>query len=179
MKTIAALVSILLLSAPATAGQQPAPCNAVTAKCLASLSMEPSGPEMAVSDPVYLKIVSRGLAVVPELAALLDNHTATPQPVPLFGGTWAVGDIAMSALSDIVHDVPWLSFVSEDARKAGLNCGFCVYWKYVRASRQNRTVLASRFRAWYSLHASHLTWKPNPHTRTGGAYVLPERTPAH
>jgi len=169
---------MLLLNAPA-AGQPTRPCTPVTAKCLASLSMQPVGPEMEVADPIYLSIVARGLSAVPELAALLENPTATAQPVPLFGGTWAVGDIARSALSDIVRDVPWLTFVSADALKAGKDCGFCAYWQYVRASRRNRAALTRHFRAWYSLHRATLTWKPSPHSLTGGSYVLPEGSPTH
>ena len=179
MRTLAILASVLLLNAPATAAQPGGSCTPVTAKCLASLSMEPVGPEMEIADPLYLRIVARGLAAVPELAALLEDPTATAQPVPLFGGTWAVGDIARCALSDILRDAPWLSFVSPGARKAGKDCGFCAYWQYVRASRRNRATLARHFRAWYSLHRTTLTWKPSPHSLTGGSFVLPEGSPTH
>src|SRR5262245_44855101 len=89
---------------------EPVPCKPVTAACLASLSMDPSGPEMEIADPRYLEIVARGQAAIPELQALLANATPTDQVVPLFGGTWAIGDIAMSVLSDIIRDIPWVFF---------------------------------------------------------------------
>lgn len=172
MLTLPALVMLLVVVGPSVAAELVPQCKPVTAACLFSLSMEPWGPEMKVVDPRYLEIVSRGLGAMPELTALLEDDMPTSQVVPLFGGTWAVGDIAMSAISDIVRGIPWTMFVPEEARNVSERCGFCVYWDYVRACKQNRVNLMERFAEWYSQHAVELVWEANPRLLTKGCYVL-------
>lgn len=172
MVTLPALVLLFVAVGPSVAAELVPQCKPVTAACLSSLSMEPWGPEMEVGDPRYLEIVSRGLGAMPELIALLEDDTPTSQLVPLFGGTWAVGDIAMSAISDTVRGIPWTMFVPEEARQVSEWCGFCAYWNYVRACKQNRVSLMERFAEWYSQHAVELVWEANPRLLTKGRYVL-------
>jgi hypothetical protein len=171
MESLQVILIALLLQAPAREPQV-IPCKPVTGRCLASLSMEPSGPEMEVADPRYLDIVARGQAVMPELIPLLSDSTPTSQLVPLFGGTWAVGDIAMSAIFDIIHDVPWMSFTSQQTRDSFEQCGFCGYWQYVRDSQRNRRALRGRFSNWYVQHVGEMTWEAHPELLSKGYYVL-------
>ena len=141
------VVAIALLGfAPVFASEdRPDPCNPVTAECLAHISMEESGPEMEPIDPKYLSVVSRGLAVVPDLGRLLSDSTVTQERVALFGGQWAIGDIAMSAISNIISGVPWVEFIGQDAVKQFDSRGFFVYWEYVRESSSHRQVMRERF----------------------------------
>lgn len=152
------------------------PCRLPSADCLARFSMEPKGPEMSVVDPDYLALVARGLSVVPELADQLEDSTPTPQMVPLFGGTWAVGDVAMAAISDIIRDVPWLEFVTgrpdPDNVPIVQSCGFCAYWDYVRATPANRRTLRGEFARWYKQHRDELVWKSVPALPTLGYFEV-------
>ena len=63
--------------------------------------------------PEYRAVINLGLPVVPELIDLLDSSVYTSHRVPLTGGNYAVGDIAMTAISDIIRDVPWLTFITK------------------------------------------------------------------
>ena len=169
------VLPLLLVAAPALTAE-PEPCRTIDAACLASFSMERRGPEMEVIDPGYLALVARGLNVVPDLLDLLDDATQTDQPVPLFAGKWAVGDIAHRALYDIVPDLPWLELVTgrtdpeNDSRY--LTCGFCAYWERVRESPANRTALQAKARTWFRENRDQLRWKAEPDRPTKGAYVL-------
>lgn len=151
---------------------EPDPCRRVTAQCLAHLSMAPAGPEMQIADPRYLDIVARALEVVPELAALVEDGTPTSQRVPLFGGVYAIGDIAHAILSDIIRAIPWLEFVPGNTDEKFRTCGYCVYWDYARGSAENRRNLKRSFEFWYSQHASELVWKPHPELLTKGYYAI-------
>jgi hypothetical protein len=172
------LISTLLGGAAthfrAWAGQDVTVPRPVTAEFLAHVREVPFYFEHDPGSPQYLAIVNLGLPVVPELIDLLDRAAYTDHRVPLTGGNYAIGDIAMMAISDIVRDVPWLTFITGPDDPEITEIGFGVYWEYVRASRANRQALKKRTQAWYDQNRSRLIWHSNPDIPSGGIYVLPD-----
>jgi hypothetical protein len=148
----------------------------MTAEYLAHIRNIPFSFELDPVCPEYRAIVDLGLPVVPELIDLLDTPTDTGHLVPLTGGTYAVGDVAMTAISDIIRDVPWLSFITRADDPKIDEIGFGVYWNYVRASVVNRQALKKRAKAWYDQNRSRLVWQSIPNIPSGGVYVLPGKT---
>jgi len=174
MKLLPTVLTILAVSP--LLGSKPDPCRVPDAACLVRLSMDPSGPNLQVGDPTYLTLARRGMAIVPALIDLVDDPTYTDQRVPLFGGNWAVGDIAHSLLSDIAPDIPWLELVTgrsdPENDHAYRSCGYCAYWNYVRESPAHRVELRKSVSAWFARNRERLHWKSDPQRLTGGAFVL-------
>ena len=148
----------------------------LTAEDLSSIERIPFGKEGAGS-PEFHTIIREGLTILPELADLLDNDTPTQNRVPLWGGFYAVGDVAMSAISDIVM-VPWLEFITtpDDPRIEAI--GFGVYWTFVRESPENRAQIKSKFLNWYRENEKQLVWRSIPNIMDGGIYELPPKSNA-
>jgi hypothetical protein len=141
----------------------------VTAEYLASLSAIPFSIETGDGDPCYWAIVAKGLAVVPELVDLLADPMPTQHSVPLFGGEYAVGDIALNLLGDIV-DVPVVELLGLQDSEQFKTSGYYVYWEYVRASLENRRSLSDKIGKWLAKKQSELRWSPLLGTRTGGVF---------
>jgi hypothetical protein len=132
----------------------------------------PSGKVGACASPEYYAIVGHGLTVVPDLAELLSNATPTTINVPLVSGVYAIGDIAMSLISSIISNVPWLSFVTDSGDPEIEAIGFGVYWQHVRAAEENRQALREKFLSWFTSHEHLLVWQPQPKMKTGAWYRL-------
>ena len=171
LRIFIAVLSVVAM--PVVAAEHDRPRMPITAEILSSIERIPFGKEGAPGSPEFHVIVREGLAIVPELADLLDNPTLTENRVPLTGGHYAVGDVAMAAISDIVR-VPWLEFITtrEDPRIA--TQGFGVYWNYVRESAENRSTLKAKFLKWFEENEKRLTWRPIPEILDGGIYECPE-----
>ena len=133
------LAGVLISAFPASSAEDIVLPKPLTAEFLAAIDEIPFGKLGAAASPEYWAIVRQGQGIIPELIELLDDPTFTQQRVPLFGGHYAVGDVAMSAISNIVRGVPWLEFITrpDDPRIEAI--GFGVYWKYVRESPANRS----------------------------------------
>ena len=146
----------------------------LTATFLASIDELPSGKLGARASAEYWEIVRQGIGVVPELIELLDDATLTEERVCLVGGFYAVGDVAMSAISDIIINVPWLQMIPglDDARIDEI--GFGVYWEYVRESPINRRKLKKRIRRWFAEYAGSVQWEPMPDHPASGVYRVPD-----
>jgi len=142
------------------------------------ISMMEFNPEREITDRRYLALIGRGLAAVPELAALLDDATLTKESVPLFGGLYSVADVAHLALSDIISGIPWLEFIPGDTAKRFEVCGYCVYWEFARESVKNRQHLKHSFLKWYETHAGDLVWNPESELVKKGSYVVKNRSGA-
>ena len=172
------LTGLLVLFALATAPPAPSADDVllpkpITAEYLASIDQIPFGKIGAAASPEYQAILNQGLGIIPELAALLDNPTPTTKRVPLFGGFYAVGDIALSAISNIVMAVPWLEFITSPEDPRIKEIGFTVYYDYVRASPLNRVHFKKKFLEWFSQNENSLVWRSIPDIPTGGVYDLP------
>ena len=127
----------------------------------------------AGGDVCHWEIVSLGLPAIPELLPLVDDPTITPLLVPLFGGSYAVGDIALRLIGSIVN-VPVVELIPSFDPGEFQACGFCVYWNFVRKSPSNWQALRHAVEDWYSTHLRDLKWRPVPQSRSGGWYEVHE-----
>lgn len=116
----------------------------------------PTMPELS-GDTAYWKIIVGKLGVVPNLIELLDDSTPTSAGIIYFGGNYTVGDIAFTAISEIIRGIPIQDFLKNwceyDSTKAGGN-----YWDFVRESNSNRDKLKCWFAAWYKNNKDNLVW---------------------
>lgn len=105
-------------------------------------------------DALFWKVVRDGKLAIPYLVDQLDDATSTGVSVPNFGGKYAVGDVALTAL-EIIVDVPHEALVGVTQ---SADCGECAWWKFVRASRENRELLERSVRRFLSEHEERLAW---------------------
>lgn len=107
-------------------------------------------------DRLFWKVVQQKEAAIPLLIACLSDATATTATVPNFGGQWAVGDIAYSALSEIIRDIPTFDLlgVPFDTR----DCGYCAYWNHLRKRPRNRRQFKAAVSKWYASNKTSLVW---------------------
>ena len=147
----------------------PAP---ITAPFLLSLNQIPRAEPAEDPDGCFWELVRGGMPLVPELIELTFDATITRHLVPLFGGSYAVGDIATVALMQIA-EMPVLDLVMSLDPDAPTECGFCAYWDFVRADPKHRLMLRAELHRWYEEHASQLQWKPNAYQPAGGIWGLP------
>jgi hypothetical protein len=124
--------------------------------------------------PEFVSIVQQGTAAIPFLIEYLDDPTPTDVVVPLFGGYYAIGDIAMALISEIILNTPFSLFIEDPGGKKAANCGFCVYWDFVRESVKNRTIVKNKTTEWYNRNKSHLKWVPSANMPAGGYYLAKE-----
>ncbi len=118
-------------------------------------------------------IIKHCLDVVPELIALLNDSTPTSNPVAYWGGDYAIGDVAMVLISEIVH-VPWLDLVPTATVERIETIGFGVYWEYVRESDSNRLTLQSNCDRWFTDNEDDLVWHSLPSSPQRGRLGLPK-----
>lgn len=154
---------------PVDSCEVPAP---VTASFLLSLNQIPRAEPAEDPDGCFWELVKEGRPLIPELLELTSDATITRHLVPLFGGSYAVGDIATVALMQIV-EIPVLDLVMSLDPDAPTECGFCAYWNFVRADPERRVMLRDELRDWYDEHANQLAWKPNPYIPAGGIWGMP------
>jgi hypothetical protein len=125
-------------------------------------------------EPEFVGIVQQGTAAIPFLIDLLDDPTPTEVVVPLFGGYYAIGDIAMALISEIILNAPFSLFVEDPEGKKAAICGFCIYWDFVRDSVKNRTEVKNKTAEWYHKIKSELKWVPFADMPGSGYYLAPE-----
>jgi len=119
-------------------------------------------------DPIFWRIVSKGLDIVPHL---IDKMTDTKQLdyyVPNFGGKYTVADIAYQALEEIIGDIPTFELLGIEFDKSG--CGYCTFWWHVRESKKNRKLFLQAVRKWYNDNKDALVWVESSHTVTGDCF---------
>ena len=126
--------------------------------------------------PEFVGIVQQGTTAIPFLIDFLDDPTPTDVIVPLFGGYYAIGDIAMALISEIILNTPFSLFIDDPGGKKAAICGFCVYWDFVRESVKNRTVIKIKTAEWYQRNKANLKWVPSVDMPAGG-YYLAQETP--
>lgn len=107
-------------------------------------------------DNIFWRVVQQKQAIIPLLINKLSDTTTTSAVVPNFGGQWTVGDIAYSALKEIIQDIPTFELLGVKFDQAG--CGYCSYWDHLRKSRQNRIRFQAAVRSWYNNHKQNLIW---------------------
>lgn len=149
---------------------------------LKSLREMPYYPELS-GDKLFWEVVKEGRDAIPLLIDKIDDGTTTEAVVPLVGGNYVVGDIAIHVLMEMVRGIPIVSCVG-----GSVEHGFMDYWSFVREGARNRRVLEERVRRWYGRHGGGLGWEADDmlyqtarnwpyqdrHHPAGGHYVVPE-----
>jgi hypothetical protein len=127
----------------------------------------------------FWDIVKERDAAIPILLEFLDDTTSAIATVPNFGGNWTVGDIAYTALEEIIDGIPTFKLLGVKFDSKG--CGYCVYWFHLRASYKNRQVFKANVIKWYNKNQGRLIWVQSNQTLTcdcrfnhpnGGHYEL-------
>jgi hypothetical protein len=120
---------------------------------LKNINQMPYIPELS-GDSLYWTIIIEKLDIVPLLIEKLDDTTITLAEVPNFGGYYTVADIANTAITEIIKDVPVLEMVEvKDDR-----IGFGNYWNYTRSDFNNREKYKQRMLEWYQMNREKFIW---------------------
>ena len=106
-------------------------------------------------DKIFWNIVKSKDSVINLLINKLDDPRMTKAVVALFGDNYAVADIAYVALEEIIHSFPTYDFLQGQKES---DCGYCVYWNYVRKNITNRKKFKSAVRKWYEKNKDKLVW---------------------
>ena len=127
----------------------------------------------------FWDIVMERDAAIPILLEFIDDTTNALATVPNFGGNWTVGDIAYSALEEIIDGIPTFKLLGVKYDSKG--CGYCAYWFYLRESPENRKAFKANVVKWYNKNQRKLIWVQSNQTLTcdcrfnhpnGGHYEL-------
>ena len=170
------LTCFLIVTASAATAETPAllesePITAGSIRdWILQLESMPCGHPYEDRDPDLWQIVRLGLEHVPTILELVDDGTDTGMTVCLFGGTYAVGDVAVAAFMSLVDDVPVALMAADGDQKARDGMGFGPYWWFVRESGDHRHSLRRSLEAWFSANRSRLEWVRVPASPAGGHY---------
>jgi len=153
------IICILILMVPIVPVYARQPIR-VDRKAILQIKALPYYPEWTTGDKQYWDIVRKGKDSFDDLAALVNDPSDTHISVPLIGGTYAVGDIALLALMDIVHGLPVLSMIQTICPndKNNMDIGFGQYWNFVRKNRTNHSKLQKSIQKWLKKNSSSLVW---------------------
>ena len=114
-------------------------------------------------DAAFWRVVRDGLVAVPFLIASLDDTTPTSAKVHYLGGVHTKGDVALTALEEMVADF----LVMELLGMKNADCPACAWWDFVRGPPGNRKLVKRRVAKWFDQHASRLVWKNEDFMLTG------------
>ncbi len=108
-------------------------------------------------DQIFWQVVRDGMAAVPSLVELLDNPDVTTVDVPNIGGKYAVGDVALVALTEILRPVPrWqLAGISGNVERDAFT-----WFDYLRSDVAHRRTLKGNLEAWLEAKKPELIWHP-------------------
>jgi hypothetical protein len=163
------LLSLLIVLALRSLGCD---CTEVRSK-LADITEMPYIPELS-GDIRYWEIVTKGLNAVPCLIELLSDTMDTCIPIPNFGDNYKIGDIAHSALQDIIHGIPIADIIPVNDTVGG-------YWIYLNYTTDytNRISYQKKLEKWYQNNHALLLWKEDTRIyRTSTNWPLQNRHPA-
>ncbi|WP_324027842.1 hypothetical protein QSV08_07815 [Maribacter sp. BPC-D8] len=96
---------------------------------------------------------------IPFLIEKLNDSTETNAGVVLFGGNYAVADIAYVALEEIIHGIPTFELLGTKFDQEG--CGYCEYWYFLRKDYQNRQNFKLAVKNWFDKNKKDLVWVSN------------------
>ena len=107
-------------------------------------------------DNLYWEVVRLRDSGIELLIDKLDDITLTSAPVLYFGYNYTVADIAFTALTEIIHEIPTFELLGVPFDKNG--CGYCSYWQYLNENFSNRQKFKTAVREWYHKNKSNLIW---------------------
>jgi hypothetical protein len=142
------------------------------------LESMPCGRAYEVCDPNLWQIVRLGLEHVPTILELVDDDTDTEMLVCLFGGNYAVGDVAVISFLRIIQSVPVALMAAGGDQEAFDRIGFGTYWQFVRESQDNRDSMRRFLEEWFASNRSRLEWVRLHESPAGGYYQVGPDDPA-
>lgn len=107
-------------------------------------------------DSHFWNVVRQKQAIVPFLIEKISDTTEIEVFVPNFGGYYSIGDVAYTAMTEIIHGIPTFKLLGVKFDKHG--CGYCAYWNHVRENPLQRLKFQKKVRQWYERNKNHLTW---------------------
>ena len=107
-------------------------------------------------DSIYWGAVQGKEKAIPYLIEKISDSTLTEASVPFFGGNYTVGDIAYTALGEIIDGIPTFELMPVEFNENG--CGYCSYWRHLRESHENRVSFKEAVANWYSKNKNKLEW---------------------
>lgn len=110
----------------------------------------------ACGDVLFWKVVMLRDNAIEALIDKLDDTTQTAAIVPNLGYHYTIADIAFSALSEIIHNIPTFELLGVSFDKDG--CGYCAYWHYVNEGFKNRQKFKAAVRTWYHSNQYTMEW---------------------
>jgi len=123
---------------------------------LRSIEAMPYGPELS-GDSLFWNLTKEKLAIVPFLIERIDDTTQTNAPVPYFSGNYAIGDICIRAIEEIIKEFPTVKLITNNDNEVKEK-GYGVYWDYVKTGLKNRRMLKQKVKQWYAKNRNRLTW---------------------
>ncbi len=116
------------------------------------------------NDTIFWNLVKQKDNIPALIEKLTDETILKNVYVPNFGGEYTVADVSLIILQEKIKDIPILEIIG---RKYDENCGYCVYWNFVRESKNNRVKLKNNFKEWFELNKSKLIWVESDYSLTG------------
>lgn len=130
---------------------------------------------------IFWKVVKSRDSVIAALINKLDDTTLPEASVPYLDYDYRVADVAYTALTEIVFNIPTFELLGVPFDENG--CGYCSYWQHLNKSYSNRIKFKKAVKKWYDANRAKLVWvKSNnfsscdcggPHPN-GGHYELKE-----
>ena len=142
------------------------------------LESMPCGRAYEACDPDWWQVVRLGLEHVPTILELVDDDTETEMLVCLFGGNFAVGDVAVISFMSIIQGVSVALMAAGGDQDAFDRIGFGTYWQFVRESQENRESMRRFLEEWFASNQSRLEWVRLHESPAGGYYRVKPDDPA-
>lgn len=129
---------------------------------------------------IYWEVISLKEEAIQPLINKLTDTTQTKAPVRFFGGNYTVADVAYTALTEIIHDIPTFELLGVKFSQA---CGYCSYWWHLNGNIKNRCKFQKAVQKWYQKNKNKLVWIENNNFATcdcfgahpaGGHFELPD-----
>lgn len=107
-------------------------------------------------DHLFWQVVGLKLRAVPHLIALIENEELTQAKLPKGKGFYKLGDVAVMALREIVHDLPIEEFVGHKLSEFDNSAKF--YQKVLKDAKK-RTALKEAVQKWFADNNGKLTYE--------------------
>lgn len=178
MKHLLKLLTLLFLLCTYTQKVNASKPN-LTTKVEIKISKDPIGVEDIKSiksvpyianctDIIFWKLVKEGKRNIPDLIKKLTDETILEDVyVPMFGGKYTVADVSLVILNEKIKGIPIFDLIN---KKFSKECGYCIYWYFVREKKSNRILLQKNLKKWYKENEKKLVWIKSQNALTGDCF---------
>lgn len=101
--------------------------------------------------------ITKDKAILPYLIDRISDTTLTNAPVSYFGGNYTIGDVCVTAIETLIHDLPTVYLITNNEKLIDEK-GYGVYWDYVRSGVSNRKDFQKRVKSWVKKNKNNLVW---------------------